>query len=159
MNVKNILFCFISLLLIYSCDKTRLYEEYKEIPKYIWNYNYKPQFEFSIDDTTIPYNIYVNVRNSSNYTYQNLFIFLNIRYPDGKYSRDTIELLLADEKGNWLGEGLGGIWDNRFLIKKGLFFKQKGKYIFEYEQGMRENNLPYIMDVGLRVEKMITAIK
>jgi hypothetical protein len=31
--------------------------------------------------------------------------------------------------------------------------KQKGNYVFVLEQGMRVENLPLIMDVGIRLEK------
>jgi gliding motility-associated lipoprotein GldH len=64
-----------------------------------------------------------------------------------------VQIILADERGKWLGKGLGDIWDYQQLYKENVRFAQKGEYIFEYEQAMRLEKLPFILDVGLRVEK------
>jgi gliding motility-associated lipoprotein GldH len=64
-----------------------------------------------------------------------------------------VELVLADERGQWMGDGMGDIWDNRIVFKKDFVFPQPGKYRFELEQAMRINPLPGIMDVGMRIER------
>ncbi len=78
---------------------------------------------------------------------------MDTKYPDGFVSRDTLECILADESGAWLGDGSGDIFDNQILFKKNFKMKQKGNYVFVLEQGMRVENLPMIMDVGIRLEK------
>ena len=62
-------------------------------------------------------------------------------------------MTLADDKGQWLGDGMGDIWDNRALFRERMRFPQSGLYTFEIEQAMRQNPLPQIMDVGLRIER------
>jgi gliding motility-associated lipoprotein GldH len=106
-----------------------------------------------ITDTINPCNVYINVRNASDYPFSNLFLFLETRYPNGAFSKDTLECVLADGSGKWLGSGSGDIWDNQILFKKNVVFKQKGKYYFNLEQAMRLQNLPQILDIGLRVER------
>ena len=64
----------------------------------------------------------------------------------------TFHLHLSDSKGKWLGEGLGDIWDIQIPWKMGVRFPVAGKYLVEYEQGMRVDALPGIMDLGLRIE-------
>jgi len=93
------------------------------------------------------------VRNAAGYQFSNLFIFFTTEMPNGKSERDTVELTLADERGKWLGDGLGDIWDNRILFKKNFRFPEKGIYTFKLEQAMRFNPLPQVMDVGIRIEK------
>jgi gliding motility-associated lipoprotein GldH len=78
---------------------------------------------------------------------------LQTRYPQGTYSKDTLECILADQTGKWLGDGSGDIWDNQILFRKNFKFKRKGKYVFSLEQAMRLENLPQILDVGIRIEK------
>ena len=68
-------------------------------------------------------------------------------------SNDTLECILADEKGKWLGNGLGDIYDNQILFKKNVRFPLAGKYTFEIQHGMRADIVPLIMDVGLRIAK------
>ncbi|MCC6253121.1 MAG: gliding motility lipoprotein GldH [Bacteroidia bacterium] len=151
---KVIILAFIVLVsLLISCDSKRVYEENIDIPDYIWDVNNPVYFDVQIDDTVSLHNIYINIRNASGYGYSNIYLFLDTKYPDNTISRDTIECILADPSGKWLGNGSGDIWDNQILFKKNVRFKQKGKYNFRYEQAMRTPKLPMIMDVGLRIEK------
>ena len=147
------IFIFIVSLFFSSCDSNRVFEENKSIPENSWDKSGKISFEASIDDTNIIYNVYINIRNSSSYAYSNLYIFLLTKMPDGKISKDTLNCYLQDETGHWAGKGLGDAWENKILFKPMVKFNQKGKFIFEYEQGMREEKLTGIMDVGLRIEK------
>ena len=118
-----------------------------------WDKNNILKFDVDITDTVSPDNIYINVRNASQYQFNNLFLFLTTHVPNGNVAaRTLVELTLADEKG-WLGDGAGDIWDNRILFKKNFRFPHSGKYIFELEQAMRLNPLPLIMDAGIRIEK------
>ncbi len=145
---------FLSLILVLSsCDKSRVYEKNIKIPEGIWNRENIIQFEIQIDDTITSHNLYVNVRNASLYPMSNLYLFITTTAPSGHSVRDTVDVILADEKGKWLGSGLGDIWDLQQMYKRNVRFAQSGKYSFDFEQAMRNEKLPFILDVGLRVEK------
>lgn len=151
---RNIcLLSFLASCLLISCNNGRVFEKNYKIPEGIWD-RYKPiTFEVQIDDTISAHNLYINVRNSSLYPMRNLFIYVRTTAPSGHSRTDTVEIMLADEKGRWYGNGLGDILDLSQLYKENIRFAQEGLYIFSYEQAMRVENLPYILDVGLRVEK------
>jgi gliding motility-associated lipoprotein GldH len=68
-------------------------------------------------------------------------------------SKDTVECQLADETGKWLGEGSGDIWDNQILFKKRTRFPLPGKYTFSYQHAMWLENMPCVMEIGMRIEK------
>lgn len=136
-----------------SCDNKAIFEENVAIEKGTWNVNHKVTFEVSVTDIVPLYNVYLNLRNSTDYPYCNLYLFLNTGFPDGKIARDTLELTLADYDGRWLGSGMGSVKFSRFLFQKGVRFTQKGTYRFEMEQAMRVNELKGISDIGLRIEK------
>lgn len=144
------LFIFISFS---SCDSKRIFEENKEIPEGIWNRKNIVSLETQINDISAPFDVYINIRNAGTYQFRNVFIFLTTHFPNGKVARDTVECVIADPTGKWLGSGLGDIWDNQILFKKNVRFPITGKYKFELEQGMRSEDLPFIMDVGMRMEK------
>jgi gliding motility-associated lipoprotein GldH len=105
-----------------------------------------------IQDTVNPYNVFVNIRNSDGYDFSNLYLFIDITAPNNATERDTINCVLADNAGKWLGQGLGDIWDNKILFKYNTRFR-KGDYKFKLTQAMRVDKLPEIMDVGLRIER------
>ena len=136
-----------------ACDDNRIFEENTEIPGNTWSSSNAIKFDVNIVDTKTPANFYINVRNADGYPYNNLFLFIKTTFPDGKMSNDTLECVLADENGKWLGSGMGDIYDNQISFKKNVLFPEAGKYTFELQHGMRSDLIPLIMDVGLRIEK------
>jgi gliding motility-associated lipoprotein GldH len=155
MNKILVFISLFSILIFFtSCDRNRVFEEYKTIPENLWYINNKVTFDVNISDTVSVDNLYINIRNSGSYSYSNLFVFLTTYLPDNTASKDTLECTLADASGKWLGNGLGDIWDNKILFKRNFRFPHTGKYRFEMVQGMRINPLPLIADVGLRIEKV-----
>lgn len=152
--MKNIvLFSLSVILILHSCDPDRVYDKNIKIPDGVWYRDNTVRFELLIEDTIGSYNLYVNVRNTSLYPMSNLYLFVTTTAPSGHSIMDTVEVILANDKGKWLGSGLGDIWDLQQLYKANVRFAQRGQYIFEYEQAMRTEKLPFILDVGLRVEK------
>jgi gliding motility-associated lipoprotein GldH len=151
---KIILFLFLlSSLALTSCDNNRLYERNTPIAKDGWKASDKARFFVTVEDTLTPNTFYINLRNSGTYRYSNIFLFFNTEFPNGKIAHDTIECLLADDKGKWLGKGSGDLYDNRILFKRNVRFPRKGTYKFTIEQAMRIDPLEGISDVGLRIEK------
>lgn len=142
------------ILLITSCDPNQVYEENKEISNYSWHKDSVVTFNVNVQDTINPHNIYVNVRNTSQYKMQNLFLFITTTSPNGSELVDTFECYLADDRGKWTGSGWGDIYDNQFLYKQNIRFPISGNYRFEYVQAMRTEKLEYISDIGLRIEKV-----
>jgi gliding motility-associated lipoprotein GldH len=154
MVILNKIFSVIGLcllLLLASCDSKRFYEKNLPIKNEVWNVNDKPYFEVEVNDTISPFNFYINLRNNSSYEYSNIYLLLNTYYPNGQQSRDTIECILADPRGYWLGKGTE-IIEHQILFKRGVRFPMIGVYRFEFEQIMRKDNLEDILDIGLRIE-------
>jgi gliding motility-associated lipoprotein GldH len=141
------------LLFLSACDNKRIFEENAAIPDNNWASTNKIKFSVPIKDPSTAANFYINVRNADGYPYSNLYLFVKTTFPNGKFSTDTLECILADEKGKWLGKGLGDIYDNQIPFKRNVRFPQAGNYVFEIQQGMRSEVVPLIMDVGLRIEK------
>jgi gliding motility-associated lipoprotein GldH len=141
------------VLFLTACDSKMVFEKNKKMDEATWNSTDIVKFNVAIPDTLAGYNYYINIRNTTDYGFANLFMFVKTVYPDGKISVDTVECYLADIQGRWLGKGQGRIIDNRILFRKSVRFPQAGVYSFEYEQGMRVNQLYGIEDIGIRIEK------
>ncbi|MCX6267582.1 MAG: gliding motility lipoprotein GldH [Bacteroidetes bacterium] len=150
---RTLLLFFLLIMVFFSCDSKRVFEEHIPLKKGVWNVNNMLQFNVPITDLIAGYNVYLNVRNGPEYKYSNLFLFMNTIFPDGQIARDTIELTLADYDGRWLGSGMGSVKFSRFLFQKNVRFKQAGNYRFVMEQAMRVSDLNGINDIGLRIEK------
>ena len=94
------------------------------------------------------------VRHTDVYQYSNIILFVTTKYPDGKVLTDTMDVILSNQKGEWLGSGAGDIFDFKVPVKKNVRFPLAGKYQFIFEQGMRSDPLPMIMDFGFEIEKV-----
>lgn len=149
-------FIFTSLIcvLIWSCDKNRVIEQYQSIPKTGWNKDSLSVFNFEITDTLDQYNIFINVRNNIKYSYSNLWLFIALSQPSGITSKDTFEISLADPSGKWLGEGFGGIKTRQAVYRQNVPFNISGKYTIVLQHGMRNTKLKGITDIGCRIEKV-----
>jgi gliding motility-associated lipoprotein GldH len=139
------------LLLLSACSDDALFEENRSFEKGIWNKDDAAQFLVDIQDTVSRYDLFINMRNGDAYPYMNAFLFVKMEFPNGRSSIDTVECFLSDQSGQWLGSGLGDVYDNRFLFKKGRTFPIPGTYRIEIRQAMRTDDLPEIYDVGLRI--------
>lgn len=148
---------FFLLLLVVSCNFGVLVDRNKKIPDATWKSSDIIKFSVNIPDTIQVYNFFINIRNSSDYKYSNIFLFLKTFYPNRMFSVDTVECTLADDSGKWLGRQRGKLIDNRILFRQGVRFRQTGTYCFEFEQAMREPELSGIEDVGIRIEKFEAA--
>lgn len=151
--LKTVTFTLLSIIIFSACNEERFYEKNLPIENELWNKNEPKAFEVEVKDTLAQYDFYINLRNSGAYPYANLFLFLNTVFPNGEMARDTLELFLADPAGKWLGTGSGDIYDNRIMFKKDASFPIAGSYKFEFEHAMRQEDVPHIIDIGMRIEK------
>ena len=145
----------ILLLLIsfVACDSNRVYEEYHDFNNKTWNLDSNPAFEFSIDNTD-PKDLFVNLRNTISYDYQNLYLSYQLIDENGQeLEGDLINISVFDEKtGKPFGSG-NSIYEQQHKILENYRFPKNGNYVLKIAQYMREVDLKEVVSVGARVEK------
>lgn len=147
-------FRFLFLLLILAgCQPGVVFDDNKNLPGNVWKSGQVIRFDVDLQDTVSIHKFYLSLRHETSYRYANLFLFIHTTYPNGREANDTVECILADPSGKWLGKGITDIRDFQVLLRRGLRFPQTGTYIFELEQAMREPELTGVMDIGLRIVK------
>lgn len=152
-SIRGIYLIFLIAILMTACNENVVYESNQRIPGNEWSRFDTHRFEVEIDDTVNAHNLLINVRNTGEYPRSNLFLFVSASSPSGAFTRDTLEFILAEPSGKWLGKGFGSVWQNRFYYRRNVRFPERGIYLFEFEQAMRFDDLPGILDIGLRIEK------
>ncbi|MFN2458585.1 MAG: gliding motility lipoprotein GldH [Chitinophagaceae bacterium] len=157
---KGSSFCFFvaSVILCFSaCNTIDLYEKVIPIPKHQWQSKFKPVFRFNIKDTVVPYQLFLVLRHTEKYNYNNVWINLYTISPGSKVpSKAPYELQLATNEKGWLGAGMDDIYEHRIALTRlneNLYFKKRGEYVFTIEHLMREDPLENVMNIGLRIEK------
>lgn len=164
--LKNSLFIFLSCCAFFcSCDSNRIYDEYKSVPNQ-WHKDSIISFNVIPPDSINNYNLFVNLRNTNEYKYSNLFLIVEMDYPNGKIVKDTLEYKMADPSGKFLGTGFTDVKENKLWYKgheKPFIFNETGEYKINIQHAMRQNgqvsgieNLEGITDIGFRIEKLKT---
>ena len=148
--------CF--LLFFASCKQVELYERLQNIPGAEWKGDHKPVFAFNIADTISLYNVYITVRHTNSYAYNNIWLETSLLKPGDSVLTQKVDLPLAGPEG-WLGTGMDDIFERRIKITPEPYqFKRSGQIAFTLKQAMRQDPLPGIMQVGVRVEKINRSI-
>ncbi len=153
--MKKIIFIFLLTTSIVSCAKIDLFEKQVDIPSQQWFYKNTPTFTFEITDTASLYNLYIILRHTDAYNYNNIWVQLGSKAPGDTMHFQNINLELATDANGWQGTGVDDIFEIRKNITPGpVPFKKPGEYTFSVAQIMRENPLNHILNVGFRVEKV-----
>lgn len=151
-----------TFLLSQCADKNLVFEQNVVFNNSKWATTDRAVMEFNIDDTISQHNFYLNVRNTESYPYRNLYVFVKTTFPNGKFSKDTVGVILADATGKWLGSGNGYLsssqhLSNTIMYKYNKRFPLSGEYKVEIEQAMRVDTLEGIRNVGLKIERIPSA--
>ena len=136
--------------LLCSCAEPPIYEQYQAVEQTVWPQDKEYYFIFQVDSPSVPVDISLRLRNNNRYPYQNLWLFVLEERPIGPVLRDTIECLLADDYGKWLGHGIS-LYESEIPIRQGYTFPTRGQYAITVRQGMRDSALVGIQEIGLIV--------
>ncbi|WP_298499051.1 gliding motility lipoprotein GldH [uncultured Algibacter sp.] len=158
--LKNRIFLFFLIFIfnLVSCDSGSVYDNYKSVPN-TWHKDSIMSFKVNPPDSINSYNLFVNLRNTNAYKYNNLFLIVEMIFPHGKTIKDTLEYRMAEPSGKLLGEGYTDIKENKLWYKESVVFKEAGEYQVNIQHAMRENGkvngiveLEGITDIGFRIE-------
>ena len=152
-NLVKYIFSLLVGVLFVACNSDVVYDDSVRVANPMWHADSVARFEIVIKDTTLDYQSGILIRNSGDYAYQNLWLFVTEIAPDSTITCDTIEYYLADNYGRWLGSGIGSLYTNIYYYKEELHYSQEGVYKYEIRQGMREDELRGITNVGIQIMK------
>ncbi len=158
MDKKNSLLLILACCFLFSCDKKRVFDEYKSVGK-AWDKDSIVSFDLPQLDSKKNYDLFVNIRNNDNYKFSNLFLIVSLEQPNRKVKVDTLEYLMTNPDGTLLGDGFSDIKENKLFYKANEKFDQKGTYKVHIKQALRETGkiegvkkLEGVTDVGFRIE-------
>lgn len=142
-----------SLILFFSCNTSSTEEVIMNSVDNKWNKKSEQKFNLEVSDPQNPKNIIFVVRNNNEYPYSNIRFIVNFTdLQTKKKQTDTLNYILAKPNGEWLGTGFGETKETLFQYKLNYKFPEKGKYEIGLTQAMRNDTLPGIEDVGVKIE-------
>lgn len=134
-----------------SCDRNTLFSDNYRIEDRQWSMYDPARYTCIIGDTVSIFNIDLSVRTSTDYPYRNMYLFIVTTFPSGTTVTDTLQALITDEKGMWLGRGAGDLRELTIPYKSNVFFPEEGEYHFSVIHGMRDTLLKGVYDMGIRI--------
>lgn len=145
---------FLSIgLLFFSCQDAAMYEKEYSFEGSSWSQKVKPSFKVDIKDIEKEYDFILTLRTTTDYNYNNLWVFLNTVTPSGVRAREPFEILITNPDGSWAGKKTGTVVEFPLNFKRRKM-PEKGIYTFTLEQGITESTISEVLDIGLRVEEV-----
>ena len=147
-------FLFTISLYFISCQSNNLFEKRVTIPDMKWQRLVPVTGEVQINDTLAVYDMYLCLRHTDAYAYNNIWLNLSLTGQNDTVITERREIMLGSDALGWEGTGMNDIWDMRKKLNRiPIKFKKSGNYRFSIRHEMRENPLPGIMSAGIRLEK------
>ena len=155
---KWLMYLFL-LVALASCTNDIVVSESRSLPGY-WDKNDTLEFQIPQLDSLKKYNVFINVRNTNDYPFNNLFLIVSMEFPHGKTLVDTLEYKMAYPNGEWMGEGIGSVKENKLWYKENVAFFEEGNYNITITHAVRNNGevegvsrLEGITDLGYSIEE------
>lgn len=153
--LKTLLCVVIISAYLTGCSNIEVFEKTVPLPEQKWFSNYSPSFSFDIKDTSSLYNIYIVIRHTDSYKFNNIWLKLDMQFPGDSLRTKKVDITLGTDATGWEGTGMDEIFEYRKVVSPGpIPFKKAGKYTFILSQVMRENPIEHIMNIGIRAEKV-----
>jgi len=149
---KMLLFVLLSATIV-GCGPTPMYEKVYRFEGDKWEQKVKPVFKVDVKEIDTEYDFVLTMRTTTDYEYNNLWVYLNTITPSGQKAREPFEIKISNPDGTWAGKKTGTV------VEFPLYFKrrklpEKGTYTFVLEQAITASTVNEVLDLGFKMEKV-----
>ena len=150
-EMKKALLLAISSLLLVACQQDVAFNTYYPISAQSWDADSIVVFHPIVEDSIADYQMLITIRHNDRYTYQNMWMFVDVKLDSILLRRDTIEAQMANARGEWYGKGMSEYTLPVIYLEN--ITLPKGEYTVGIQQGMREESLRGVSNIGLKLLK------
>jgi gliding motility-associated lipoprotein GldH len=148
----------LAAVLLASCGKNVVLDELHTFEDSRWHMDSVVTVVWEPEQSEDPVFMSMYIRHSTEYPYNNLFLFRSIESTQGVEYTDTVNVALADPLGVWNGSGMSNLKTLEIPIGQGAVrFRDDERYTLKITQGMRDTVLYGIQDVGVQFEQVKAA--
>ncbi len=148
----------LAAVLLASCGKNVVLDELHTFEDSRWHMDSVVTVVWEPEQSEDPVFMSMYIRHSTEYPYNNLFLFRSIESTQGVEYTDTVNVALADPLGVWNGSGMSNLKTLEIPIGQGAVrFRDDERYTLKITQGMRDTVLYGIQDVGVQFEQVKSA--
>jgi gliding motility-associated lipoprotein GldH len=143
------------MIICSSCTEDRYYESNYDFKNRTWEIEHTAQFSFEIDSIDVPYQLLLNIRNTMDYPFRNLYIKYKLKDSTFLVEDKLMNVQLFESKtGKPFGDRQSEIYSHQIILQDSVFFQKKGTYQIELKQYMREEELEGIVSAGIRLDQL-----
>ena len=148
----------LAAVLLASCGKNVVLDELHTFEDSRWHMDSVVRIVWEPEQSEDPVFMSMYIRHSTEYPYNNIFLFRSIESTQGLEYTDTVNVALADPLGVWNGSGMSNLKTLEIPIGQGAVrFRDDERYTLKITQGMRDTVLYGIQDVGVQFEQVKAA--
>ncbi|MCD2423838.1 gliding motility lipoprotein GldH [Niabella pedocola] len=142
----------ISVILVFSCKHIEVRERVADIPRHEWSKKKPAVIELDVADSAT-YQLYLILRHTQQYRYNNLVASISIKDTSGHpLSTFRVNASLVTPSGKWGGSNIDDLYDHRIRLNIPLVLK-KNRYRFTISQLMKDDPLLFMLNAGIGIEK------
>lgn len=143
------------MFLLNACYTDTRYHVYQAVSgEEGWDKSDSLAFHLPVGLSSGEYRMEIGLRHTGEYPYRDIWLSVTQLEGDSIPPRtDTLHIYLTDEKGHWVQSGaMGGLYQHVYVSDKPVIFSTDSiERIFRITHLMRQNPLPGISDVGIRL--------
>jgi gliding motility-associated lipoprotein GldH len=146
----------LSVMSFIGCSMDTVVERNIEFPDMVWTKSNELKFNVPIEDTTKRYKVSLLLRYGEGYPFTELKTKIRLTAPSGVMTEFPFTLEVRDEKGKYKGEVAGDLWDVEGALPiSSAFATESGKYTISVIQDMAWEKIPMVIEIGIRVQKVV----
>lgn len=137
-------------------SENRIYVDHQELsPELEWLKKDVREFKVPIDDNSITYDMSLSFRYATGYQYETANVKVTETSPSGKKTVSEYALKVREPNGDYIGEAGLDIWDSAHLVEANKKYEEAGTYTYVIEQNTPVDPLPFAMEIGVIVDKVV----
>lgn len=154
MKIQRMTFFCLIAFICFSCQNDNIYQDAGVLPASGWALDQTVYFQDTLSSRAPEkMGFEINLRHTSLYPYQNIWLYIRTKSSDGKIRSDSINWKLSEPDGLWLGTGWGSLYQIAYRLPD-LEVKKTGKkrwFQIQIEHGLRDKVLMGVEDIGVRL--------
>lgn len=147
------------VFLLASCNLGVAHMEFVSLDNAVWDKDNAIVFEFTPTDSTEVYDWYLQLRNTHDYPYANLYLITELSTDEGVISTDTIAYTMANSDGSWRGSASMSLVEHKIPYQLERSFNSTKLHRLKIRQAMRSlgsteplQKLIGVSDIGYSIE-------
>ena len=149
---QSIVFLFCLVWIFSACKENTLYHSYQSIKRTGWEKMDTISFHLPSRIPNGEYDMQIGIRFSERYPYQDIWLEAGHANDSLIVSKDTLHLYLATEKGEWKGEGFGGLKQYTYIAPQPFTIQNPEKRMrFIINHLMSDSILKEVYDIGIQL--------